>query len=155
MGCLILSDSVDIERILSKTKPADYISVSTTWVDGRTIFKTGKKWSNCWYGLCAYNKSVFAITPLDYDRPIMINTIILYPSEGYCERAYSCLDFRCFLNRFEKSIFVSEFKDCGTFTIGLPLNISTKTLWFNEGKFKEFWSTLIIPVSGGIIRMKE
>ena len=131
------------------------ISVSVTWVDGKIIFKHNKKYSKFFYGLCAYSRGVFTITPSDYQNPLMITTISVSPIEKYCDRASSCLNFKCKLNQFNKNAFIAEFKDCGTFSLSLPNNIGAKPLWFSEGEYERFWGNFIIPIEGGILRFKE
>lgn len=131
------------------------ISCSVTWVDGRIIFKHNKKYSDFYYGICSFSKSIFAVTPLDYERATMISTIQVSPLEQYCERAFSCLNFTCKLNQFDRDIFVKEFKDCGPFTLGLPKDIGTKPLWFSEGDYTFFWGHFVIPETGGVLRFDE
>ena len=131
------------------------ISYAVTWVDGRIIFKHNKKYSDFYYGLCSFSMSVFAVTPLDYERATMITSINVSPFEKYCERAFSCLNFKCKLNQFDKNVFISEFKDCGPFTLGLPQDIGSKPLWFSEGEYTDYWQGFIIPVDGGTLSYDE
>ena len=131
------------------------ISCSVTWVDGRIVFKDNKKYSLFYYGICSFSKNIFAITPRDYERPLMITTVYISPIEKYCDRAFSCLNLNCKLNQFDRDIFVNEFKDCGPFTLGLPRNIGEAPLWFTEPKWQELWSKMIIPIDGGVLRFKE
>jgi len=131
------------------------ISCSVTWVDGRIPFFRSKyfdKLGRAWYGVCSFSRRIWAITPLDYDIPSLITTISVSPSENYCEKAYSCLYFDCQLNRFNRGMFEAEFKDCGSFSLGLPQDIGTKPLWFNEGKWATIWEKFIIPVVGGSLK---
>lgn len=131
----------------------DTISSSVTWLDGRIIFRRhNKKWAKFFFGICSFSGSIFAVTPRDYERPLMITTIKVSPSQNFCERAYSCLNFTCRLNRFDKNIFINEFKDCGGFTLGLPKDLGSKPLWFSEGDYTFYWRAFIIPESGGILR---
>lgn len=131
------------------------IDVGTTWVDGRIIFKLDKKWSEFWFGVCHYSKSVYAVTPRDYPKPTMMASIDVAPPSKYCERAESCLNFTCDLNRFSKDEFVKAFKDSGPFTLGLPLNLGEEPLWFSVGEWKDFWVKMIIPITGGKLEYKE
>jgi len=131
------------------------ISCSTTWIDGRIIFKLNEKHSKFYYGICSFSRGIFAVTPSDYKRPTMIASIQVSPIERYCERAFSCLNFTCKLNQFDKGIFIDEFKDCGAFTLGLPRDIEKKPQWFSVGEFKDYWGKFIIPQTGGVLKYKE
>lgn len=131
------------------------IPYPTTWVDGRIIFKEDKKWSMFFYGICSYTGCVFAVTPFDYERPLMITTINVSYLEKYCERAFSCMHFGCALNQWDKGIYLDEFKDCGAFSLSLPNNIGSKPLWFNEGNWRSTWVSFVIPVDGGTLKYNE
>lgn len=136
------------------TKPAvNLISVGITWVDGRCLFKLNTKWSRIWFGICNFSENIWAISPLDYPYPTMITTISVSPTERYCERAYTCLHFNCNLNKFNKNVFLTEFKDCGALTLGLPLDLGSRPLWFNEGKYS--WNKLVISPEGGRMDYSE
>jgi hypothetical protein len=130
-------------------KPANIISVGITWVDGRILFKLTSKWANFWYGICNFSHGVFAATPLDYPRPTMITTVSVSIVDRYCDRAYSCLHFKCPHNNFNKDVFINEFSDCGAFTLGLPQNLGSEPLWFNHGKWAAAWNQFIISPEGG------
>uniref|UniRef100_A0A6H1Z989 Uncharacterized protein n=1 Tax=viral metagenome TaxID=1070528 RepID=A0A6H1Z989_9ZZZZ len=145
------------ELIKKKTIKSSVMSVGCTWVDGRIIFKEGKKWSNTWFGICHFSDSIFSISPLDYEKPTMITTILVSPTEAYCERSGMCLAFNCKLNRFNKDVFLSYFKDIGLFTAGLPQNIGREPLWFNDGKWKNFWGKICqtMKPEGGTMKYKE
>jgi hypothetical protein len=153
----MLTSGSDMEdtSIKGKSAPPNTISVSVTWIEGRLIFKENVKWSKCWYGICALNQGIFAISPLDYELPTMITTIRASFVEKYCERAFSCLDKTCPLNQFNKDIFLKEFADMGSFSLGLPEAMGDKVLWFSEGKWKDYWKKFIIPISGGILKFDE
>lgn len=150
-------DIYDRQRIINKyTKEVGLIPYGITFIDGRILFKSDKKYSKCWYGVCHYSREVFLITPLDYDIPTMLTQVLVSPTSGYCERAYSCLNFTCSLNKFDRGVFISQFQDCGAFSLGLPLNMSKDSpLWFNTGKYKSSWEKFIIPKDGGVLRYKE
>jgi len=135
--------------------PPGAISVGVTWIDGRIIFRHDKKWSRCFFGVCHFPKGVFAITPLDWDKTTMITTIEVEPTHQYCERAHTCLDFKCPLNRFDKKAFIAEFKDMGAFTLGLPQNLGREPMWFSVGKWQNFWGKLCLVPEGGVLRYKE
>ena len=138
--------------IKSSEKPVNIISVGITWLHGAALFKHDTKHSKCYFGICNFSGGVFAVTPIDWPRLKMLTTIRVSPTESYCERAYSCLNFICHLNRFDKHIFADEFKDCGLFTLGLSKNVSKETpLWFSVGEYKSFWSKFVLPITGGII----
>ena len=133
-------------------EPPGSIPFSVTWVDGRTLFKHNKKYSKAYYGICGHSRGVFAVTPLDWQRVTMLTTIMVEPLLMYCERADSCLNFTCLINKFDKASYVKEFKDVGAFSLGLPLNIGSKPLWWSEGKYRDFWGKLILPGTGGILK---
>lgn len=133
--------------------PKTIISVGITWVDGRALFKPDTKWSKAYYGICHYSREVFLITPLDFIKPLMITTVGVADDGSYCEKSGECLNFTCKLNRFDLGAFESMFKDCKGFSLGLPLKISDRTpLWFNSGKYKNFWGRLMISPNGGTIK---
>jgi len=138
-----------------KTAAPYSVPIGVTWVDGRAIFRREKKWSGSWYGICHFSEGVVAITPIDFDGPKMITTIMVSPLDKYCERAFSCLNFTCPLNQFDKEIFMEEFKGMGAFSLGLPRDFGTKPLWFSEGKFIQFWKKFIIHGEGGRIEVDE
>ena len=146
-------DKHEIKEVIRKKTPVpNIISCSITWVDGRILFKEGVKWADAWYGICHYSDHIFAITPSDYQRVMMLTTIAVAPVDNYCERAYTCLYFACKLNRFTKSLFLNEFKDCGAFTLGLPADLGTKPLWFNDGQSGEAWSKFKLGTEGGFLK---
>ena len=127
------------------------ISTGITWVDGRLLFNHDTKWAKVWYGVCHFGDCVFAITPHDYIEPIMLTTISVSPTEDYCEKAYSCLNFKCPLNKFDKHVFESEFKDAGAFSLGLPIKIINKEeipWWCEEPKYSRWKMFKIIPEGG-------
>ena len=125
------------------------MTVGLTWVDGRAVFKVGSKQSKAWYGVCHYSGKIFAITPYDYDYPKHMVQTDVDITVNYCEKAYSCLDFNCPLNKFDIGMFLKEFKNLGKETLGLPANLGNKPLWFNEDKYKVFWRNLLIGPEGG------
>ncbi len=137
--------------------PPASISVGVTWVDGRIIFKENKKWSQAYYGVCHFTDGVFAVTPLDYEYPTMITTIMVSPLEQYCEKAYTCLNTECKLNRFDRDVFLQEFKDCGAFSLGIPRDFAKKGFWANQGEWKFFWGKLIkgMKPQGGVLRFRD
>jgi hypothetical protein len=136
----------------TKTKAANIISVGITWVDSRILFKPGTKWADMWFGICHYSDMIFAITTQDYQKPLMINTISCAPPENYCEKAGSCLYFKCHMNRFHKDLFVNEFKDCGLFSLGMPLNFGQVDLWFNLPPYSLKWKDFALKPEGGQLR---
>ncbi|MFA5398091.1 MAG: hypothetical protein WC346_18910 [Methanogenium sp.] len=151
----ISNESLEYVQKKVSTPAVNLISVGITWIDGRVLFKQQKKWSKSWYGICNYSAGVWAITPLDYSYPLMTTTIQVSPTENYCEKAYSCLHFQCPMNKFNKNVYLTEFKDCGAFTLGLPLDIGSKPLWFNDGKYKTVWKSFIISPEGGRLEYSE
>jgi len=129
------------------------ISCGISWVDGRVVFFKSRhfnKYGNMYYGICSFSSKIWAVTPIDYDIPSMITTILVSPHDNYCEKSFVCLNFSCALNQFDRVMFVQEFKDIGPFSLGLPRDIGTKTLWFNEGNYGKLWAKLGIPIVGGV-----
>lgn len=144
-------DKYDISRLIKdKTQAMNSINVGITWVDGRGFLKHKKRQSKGIYGICHFSKGVWAITPIDYDRPKGITSILVSPTEDYCSKAYSCLNTSCSLNRFNRAMFLADFKDCGAFSLGLPANF--KGMWCNEGEWVDFFARLVIqdPAGGTI-----
>ena len=45
--------------------------------------KHDKKWAKFFFGICSFSGSVFAATPRDYERPLMITTIKVSPSQNF------------------------------------------------------------------------
>ena len=135
--------------IKKKTVAPNTIDVALTWVNGKILFKQHTKQSQAWYGICHYSETVAILTPLDYDAPTMITSIHVAPPEEYCERAHSCLYFDCHLNRFDVKIFLKLFKDVGGSSLGMPMDVGTKPLWFNEHPYRANWKGFIIPITGG------
>lgn len=149
-------DKQELNKLVNKkTQAHNLISVGVTWVEGRALFKHTKKWSQFWYGICNFSGVIWAVTPLDYDRPTMITTIQVSPTENYCEKAYVCLNTKCSLNRFNIDMFVSEFKDCGAFSLSIPRNYADITPWFIDGPWLNFWKKLVISPEGGKIEFDE
>ena len=130
------------------------LSVGVTWVDGQVIFRDDRKWAKAFFALCHYSESVFLLTPKDWIKATTITTIAVSPLEKYCERGYMCLDFDCKFNIFNRDLFSKEF-DSGSFTLGLPLDIGSKTLWFNTPKYKNIWKQLLMKPHGGILQFSE
>jgi len=134
----------------------DSISCGVTWVDGRCIFKRDKKWGAFWYGICHYSVRIWAVTPLDYEKPTMITTIPVSPSQHYCEKAFVCLNFKCPFNQFDKQMFINEFSDCGAFSLSLPQTMDTTNhLWFNDAKYPTLWKQLVLRPEGGRVEFNE
>jgi hypothetical protein len=162
-------DKYDIRNLTEKkTQSRNTISVGITWVDGRIVFfrsKSFDKQGKFFYGICHFSEKIWAITPFDYKEPTMINTILVSPTENYCERAYSCINLGCPMNKFNRSVFESDYSGCGDFAKDFPTVMNEKVMWFNEGKWGDnFWKRLIIKtrfdkdgngVSGGILKFDE
>ena len=136
------------KRPLNLDNP-DIISAGITWVDGRIIVNPTKPQSMLYYGICHYSCGIWAVTPLDFRKPLMITSIMIVPlteySRPFCEKGHACLNFGCPLNRFDAKAFASEFKDCGLFSLGLPRSIlEKKEQWFNTPKMIAFWKDMRI-----------
>ena len=141
---------MDSNIIEVKKEKVGIISIGVTWVEGRCLYKLNTKFSKFFYGICHFSNSIAMITPVDFERPLMIATINISLTEEYCERAYSCLDFGCPLNRFNKDIFINEFEDCGGMSLGLPADLGTKPLWWSD--LRDRWKEFVIRPNGGILR---
>lgn len=137
-----------------KINVIDEVPIGVTWMDGRCIFKDhDSKWGKFWYGICHFSQSIWAVTPLDYIRPTQITTITVSSTQRYCEKASVCLNFNCQLNNFDRISFVSEFKDCGSFSLSLPKNMNKdKPLWFSEGDWINYWKKFTLQPEGGMIK---
>ena len=150
-----------------KTQARNSISCGITWVDGRIVFFKSKafdKQGKWYYGICHFSELIWAITPLDYKNPTMINTIMVSPYDNYCERAYSCINLKCNLNKFNRSVFEKDYEGCGDFAKEFPMVFKENQMWFNENKWEKFWGRLIIRtrmdkdgngVSGGVLDFNE
>lgn len=153
-------DKYDLNTIIGKrTKTPNIISVGSSWIDGRSaFFKTSmfRKYSKAWYGLCHYGKMIWALVPIDFVDPTMITTIQVAPVDGYCQYAQNCLHFDCHLNRFDKKVYENIHK-VGSFSLGLPQNIGTKTLWFNHPKYKKLWNKYLEKsgVNGAVYKFRK
>ena len=165
-----------LDKIKEKIPNTGSISVGITWIDGRCIFKPEAKHAQCWYGVCHFSDMVCSIAPIDYRDATMVKSIDVSPSEMYCEKAFTCLNFDCMsrhpisgapvkMNKFDKNLYVYEFKDVGFSSLGLRTNFGEETLWFNDrvtigGKtihFKTFWGNLIQPYKpqGAVLEYME
>jgi len=138
------------------------ISVGITWLDGRVIFGPDKKHSNMYFGICHFaclslkdTGTICMIAPLDFPRIEMEHTTTVSPLEDYCNRAFYCLNFKCPHNRFKKDMFIAEFADCGSFTLGLPQNLGDNPLWFNSGKWTRYFVPFIMSPEGGRLEFSE
>jgi len=149
----------DIMKKIKNTNPTNSISVGVSWIDGRTVLKPEKRRGDAYFGVCHFTDKIWAITPLDWDKATMITTIHVSPLDHFCERSGMCLNFKCKLNSFNRNIFTSYFEDCGAFTLGLPSDLGTKDLWFNEGKWGAFWGKLLrnfnMKPEGGVLKYNE
>ena len=128
--------------------------IAVTWVDGKVIFKDDRKWSNAFFGVCHYTFKIFLLTPKDWEKALTIASIMVAPESNYCEKKYICLNFKCPLNAFDKKLLELEFSARSS-TLGLPLDIGTKPIWFNIGTYGESWKDFAIKPDGGILRHKD
>jgi len=152
----------DLQKKPLNIEQPDFISVGVTWVSGKIFIKPHKPQSQLYYGICHYSDGIWAITPEDYQKPLMITTIIVTPpnvqyAKPFCEKGHTCIHFDCILNRFDKDFFVNEFKGCGLFSLGLPKSLlEHKTQWFNErDKIEKFWKRMALKPEGGILRFSK
>jgi len=151
-----IADKIAFNNLLGKFNFLfldEVLEISLDDVGKENVFEG--KWSEFFYGICHFSKLIFAVTPLDYEQATMINTIDVAPNSRVCSRSGSCLCFGCALNKFTRDDFCKEFIDMGAFTLGLPQNIGGEPLWFNEGKWRNFWHKFIIPNEGGIYKYNE
>jgi hypothetical protein len=138
-----------------KTIATSSISCGITWFDGRIIFKDTKyfdRQGRFYYGICHFSNGIFVVTPLDHQLPTMLTTIMVSPTEGYCERAFSCIDIDCKLNKHDRGMFE---KDIGDFAKEFPRFKENKPYWFNNKEYRNYWGKHKIAVNGGILRYKE
>jgi len=150
------SEIKEIKKGRENLKHPNSISVGVTWINGLAVFNEGTVWANVYFGVCHFSQKVFAVTPIDWMKPVhSIKEFFVDPLDQFCERAFTCLNFNCILNRFSKDMFLHEFKDVGYFTAGLPNDVGSKALWFNDKEYKTFWSKLLMKhgtmPEGGII----
>lgn len=131
------------------------ISVGVTWVFGNVLFKPESRWANCVFGICHFSEKVWMITPTDFEKPLMINTIEVSDVVGYCNRSGVCLCFDCKMNRFRKHDFFDMFKDCSGFTLGVPQNLGEIPLWFNSPPYSEKWKYFLLKPEGGRIMNRK
>lgn len=150
-------DKHERQRIVDKATsiPTNAFPFAVTWVDGRIIFEEHKKWSQAYFGICHCTGEVWALTPKDWEEATTITNIKVSPTDGWCERDGMCLNFTCPINKFDKDVFRSYFKDVGVFSLGMPQNIGRKTLWFNDGKYKKFFKGFMIQGDGGVLKFDE
>jgi len=152
-------DIKDLQKAPINIKQPDHISVGVTWVEGGLIMKDcNKPQAKLFYGVCHYSDGVFNVTPLDYKKPLAITTIIVTPpmatyAKPFCEKGHVCLHFSCPINRFDKDLYIREYKDCGAFSLGLPKSLLEKVeLWFNSPKMiHEVWSKKCMKPEGGVL----
>jgi hypothetical protein len=147
-------DKYDIRNITEKrTAAPSSISCGVTWVDGRIIFHKDKNINKqgAWiYGICHFSNGIFLITPRDHVIPTTLTTILVSPFDNYCQRAYSCLDFDCKLNKFNRDIFETEI---GDFAKEFPFINKEKPFWFNSLKWKnDMWAKKKLPINGGVLK---
>ena len=164
-----MSDPKDFIRekyIEDYSEKPNTINVGITWVDGRCIFNPTSKHANVWFGICHYSNKVWAIAPIDYDKITAIINVNISFTEEYCSKAHVCLNFMCTaknpisgkqyrMNKFDRFLYVQDFKDVGFSSLGLRSDIGSKELWFNEKKYN--WENLIkqYKPSGAVLRFNE
>jgi len=129
-------------------------SIAVTWVEGKIIFKDDSKWAKAFFGICHFNYKIFLLTPKDWERALAIASVMVAPQSRYCEKKYVCLNFKCHLNEFDKSMLEKEFK-AHAFTLGLPADVGSRPLWFNTGRYAIMWKDFAIKPEGGILRYKD
>jgi len=155
-------DTKDLQKQPINLQQSDFLSVGVTWVSGRIFIKPDKPQSLLYYGICHYSNGIWAVTPEDYQTPLMITNIMITPpmatySKPFCEKSYTCIHFDCELNKFDKDLFANNFKDCGLFSLALPKSLLAKeTQWFNErDKIEKFWKRMALKPEGGILRFSK
>ena len=118
-----------------------------SWVDLRIVIDEKKRNSQFWVGICHFSDRVFFWTPLDFEKPTLVTSINVSLSEGYCEKAFECVNFSCRLNKFSRDAFMYVFEGLGRETLGLPQDFGPggKDLWFNDphSKWYPFWGKLL------------
>lgn len=146
------------ERLLigKKTAEPNMVTIGITWVDGRIMFKHSGNLSKFNYAICHYSLGIWAVTSLDFVKPTMLVSLMIAPVDNYCEKAYSCLDTKCDLNRFNAGVFESEWKDTDPeFVRSVCAALPQKTLWMNEGEDREKWQHFTLRPEGGTLKYNE
>lgn len=146
------------EKLLigKKTKAPNTISVGVTWVEGRILFKHTGNLSKYWYAICHFSGGIWSVTTFDFIKPTMITTLLVAPADNYCEKAYSCLDTKCPLNKFNPGVFEAEFKEADPEWVKSVCRALPKTtLWMNEMPDRDRWRGFQIGVEGGRIEYDE
>ena len=123
----------------------DALPVGITWIDSMILFGPESKRPRQWIGVCHFSDKVYMFSPYDYQRPLMVKTLNVDPVEKWCSVAHECIYFDCPMNRFNKNVFISKFKDMGSETLGLPRNFGTVPVWYNDkkDKFHLLWGKLL------------
>jgi hypothetical protein len=150
-------DKYDIKKLTEKkTEAPGTATIGITWVDGRIMFKHSGNLSKFNYAICHYSLGIWSVTPLDFIKPTMLVSLMVSPTDNYCEKAYSCLDTGCDLNRFNPGVFESEWKEIDPeFVKSVCAALPANTLWMNKGKDREKWQHFALRPQGGTLKYDE
>ena len=139
-----------------KTAKPNMTTIGITWLDGRIRYTHAGKLSKFWYGICHYSLGIWAVSSLDWVKATMLTSLMVAPPDDYCEKAYSCLDTGCPLNRFNPGVFEAEWKDVDPEFVRSVCNaLPEKTLWMNEGEEREKWQYFALRPQGGTLKYDE
>ncbi len=146
------------ERLLigKKTAEPNMVTIGITWVDGRLLWKHTGKLSKFNYAICHYSLGIWSVTPLDFVKPTMLTSLMVAPADDYCEKAYSCLDTGCNLNRFNAGVFETEWKEIDPeFVRSVCAALPDKTLWMNKDAERQRWQHFALRPQGGTLKYDE
>ena len=150
-------DKADEKYLIGKkTAEPNMATIGITWVDGRIMFKHSGKLSKFNYAICHYSLGIWAVTPLEFTKPTMLVSLNVAPADNYCEKAYSCLDTGCNLNRFNPGVFEAEWKEIDPeFVRSVCAALPDKTLWMNKDADREKWQHFALRPEGGTLKYSE
>jgi len=150
-------DKYDIARVTEKkTVAPNTATIGITIIDGRILFKHSGNLSKFWYAICHYSLGIWAVAPLDWVKFTMLTSLMVAPADNYCEKAYSCLDTGCNLNRFNGGVFEAEWKEIDPeFVKSVCAALPANTLWMNKGKDRERWQHFALRPQGGTLKYDE
>jgi len=143
-----------------KRMKRNQLDIGISWIDSKIIFTEIEDAKRMWLGICNYTGRVMIFAPYDFKKmTTAVTTITVEPAEKYCEKAEECVFFKCPLNRFQKSSFLSLFSESSGFSLSLPNSFGEKDLWFNLGLYQAFWGKIILYFNmaqeGGVLEYSE
>ena len=135
-------------------------SIGITWIDSKIVFKDVPDEKRMWLGVCHMSFGIMSFSPYDYMKlTTAVTTVVVDPVADYCEYAHKCVNFKCPLNRFDKSLFLLQYDETSSFSMSLPNDFGKKVLWFNDGKYLSFWGKLVqyfgTQPEGGLLEFSQ